>query len=329
MKDTDYLTISARVRVWETRLLTAERRERMIDARTPDEALKVLTECGYPEPESAALPAVDRALTRGRLALFDELKKAVPEPGLVEVFQIKYDTHNAKVLLKAAAMGEDPARLLMEGGRYDPHTLAQALADRDTEKLSPVFLDAYEQAKAVLADTGDPQRADLILDAACYAEMSIAAQKTGSGFLKGYVRLSVDAANLRSLVRCLRAGADQELKKAALLPGGDLPAAALLEIKGEDLPAKYKNTPLEKAALLGAETARPGEGSLTEVERACDNALVGYLAQARRIPFGEQPVVGYLCAREAEATTVRTILALRSAGLAGDAIRERLGESYV
>ena len=33
---------------------------------------------------------------------------------------------------------------------------------------------------------------------------------------------------------------------------------------------------------------------------------MGYLAQARRIPFGEQAVVGYLYAREAEFTAIRT-----------------------
>ena len=49
IKDTDYLTISARVRAKETRLLTRERMERMLDARSGEESAKVLTECGYPE----------------------------------------------------------------------------------------------------------------------------------------------------------------------------------------------------------------------------------------------------------------------------------------
>ena len=44
-KDTDYLSISARVRAMETRLLTRERLERMVDARDNAEALKVLAEC--------------------------------------------------------------------------------------------------------------------------------------------------------------------------------------------------------------------------------------------------------------------------------------------
>ena len=47
IRDTDYLTISARVRAMENRLVTRERMERMVEARSDDEAVKVLTECGY------------------------------------------------------------------------------------------------------------------------------------------------------------------------------------------------------------------------------------------------------------------------------------------
>ena len=56
--------------------------------------------------------------------------------------------------------------------------------------------------------------------------------------------------------------------------------------------------------------------------------MTAYLAAARRIPFGEQTVVGYLYAREAELTAIRTILNGRLAGLDGSVIRQRLREPY-
>jgi len=46
------------------------------------------------------------------------------------------------------------------------------------------------------------------------------------------------------------------------------------------------------------------------------------------VPFGEQVVIGYLYAKEAELTAVRTIFAGRAAGLDGDTIRRRLRETY-
>jgi len=53
-----------------------------------------------------------------------------------------------------------------------------------------------------------------------------------------------------------------------------------------------------------------------------------YLGAGRRVAFGEQPIVGYLYAREAEMTAIRTILSGRMAGLDGDTIRQRLRRTY-
>ena len=60
-KDTDYLSISARIRAMENRLLSRERMERMIEARDEAEAMKILAECGYNEAVG-----LDGALEIGR-----------------------------------------------------------------------------------------------------------------------------------------------------------------------------------------------------------------------------------------------------------------------
>ena len=327
MKDTDYLALSARIRVMENRLLNRERRERMIDAGTDDEALKILGECGYTEPEDTSAEAVNQVLTRARVELMADLSSALPDPALLEVFQIKYDYHNAKVLLKSEAIGENGSRLLMPGGRYTPQFLADQF-HRGSMEVTETFAGAVRRANEILSEQRDPQRADAVLDRACYAEMTQAAEKSGSEFLKGYVRLSVDAANLRTAVRCARMGAGEELLDESLLPGGSVTSAAVRE-DAAGLERTFRDTPLARAAAEGVRCMAPGSGSLTEFEKLCDGALTSYLAQAKRIPFGEQPVVGYVCAREAEATAIRTILAGRKAGLSGEAIRERLRDCYV
>ncbi len=328
MKDTDYLTISARIRARENSLLTRERRERMVEARDDEEAAKVLSECGYAQPEDLSVPAVNAVLSQYRESLFRELRKSVPEPRLVEVFQIKYDYHNAKALLKSEALGENASRLLMAGGRYTPDTLSEDFHRGALAEYTEPFRDAVAQAQKALFEDHDPQKCDLLLDRACYAEMADAAKASGSALLPGYVRLCVDAVNLRAAVRLGRMGRS-ELLEESLLPGGDVSTTAIAAAQGEALAKLFDRSPLEKAAKLGVAVMAPDTGSLTEFERSCDNALVGYLAQAKRIPFGEQPVVGYLCAREAEATAIRTILSGRKAGLSAEAIRERLRDCYV
>ena len=114
IKDTDYLAISARVRAMETTLLTAERMERLLEARSDEEVSKLLQDCGYPELDAARPEAMDAALSQAREELLTDLGDGAPDPRYIDIFKLKYDYHNAKAILKAAAMGTSPDRMLMD-----------------------------------------------------------------------------------------------------------------------------------------------------------------------------------------------------------------------
>lgn len=185
IKDTDYLTISARIRAMENRLLTRERMERMLEARADEEAAKVLTECGYGELPSLTHSGLDEMLSAARGVLYKELKGAVPDKRLVEVFQMKYDYHNAKTLIKAAAVGTEADRLLMEGGRWTATQIKDAFQRDSLRDFTDPFRRAVVQARELLNGGGDPQLADFVLDRAYFEEMRAAAEATGSSFLPG------------------------------------------------------------------------------------------------------------------------------------------------
>ena len=161
------------------------------------------------------------------------------------------------------------------------------------------------------------------------AFMPVVAQKSESPFLQGYVKVLIDAVNLRCAVRAARLGRGGDFLAKVLLPGGSVSADAILAARGEGLTRLFSFGPLAEAAALGAEVAAPGSAPLTAFERACDNGVTAYMSAARRVPFGEQIVAGYLYARECELTAIRIILSGRLAGLEGDVIRERLRDPYV
>ena len=77
--------------------------------------------------------AIEHLLDQARLELFADLRKASPDPGIVDVFCIKYDYHNAKVLLKAAAMGTDPAGLFIDAGRCPVRQLREDFEREDLD----------------------------------------------------------------------------------------------------------------------------------------------------------------------------------------------------
>lgn len=328
LKDTDYLALSSRLHVLETRLLSRERMERMIEARDSAEAAKVLTECGYGELAEVSAQGLEKSLGAAQETLFRELGKALPDPGILTVFQIKYDYHNAKALVKARAKGTDPAPLLVGGGRYAPAQLREDFQKDDLREYAEPFQAAAARAGEALASTGDAQLCDFILDRACYAELSAAAKATGSALLMGYVALMTDAANLRAAVRAARLGKDEGFLRGALLPGGSVDTEALAMAGADGLALLFKGSPLAKAAEAGAALAVPGGAALTQFEKLCDDAVTGYMRPARRVPFGEETPIGYLYAREAELTAIRTIMSGRLAGQSGDVIRSRLREPY-
>lgn len=328
-KDTDYLALSTRIHAMENRLLTRERMERMIDAKDHAEAAKVLSECGYGELSEVTGDALEAVLAQAQNEVFRDLSAAAPDVNLIDVFRIKYDYHNAKVLVKAEAVGADGSRLLLGGGRYDPAVLTEDYRRDDLRGCSPAFAGAVARAKESLASTGDPQRCDFILDRACYEELTQAAAASGCPFVQGYVAALIDTVNLRSAVRSARLGKGADFLNQVLLPGGTVDTHTLALAKGDELGRLFASGALAEAAALGAAVSAPGSGPLTAFERACDNAVTAYVSAARRIPFGPETVVGYLYAREAELTTIRTIMSGRLAGLDGDTIRERLRESYV
>ena len=323
-KDTDYLSISTRIRAMENRLLTAERMDRMIEARDDEEAMKLLAECGY-----TGTGTLEEILAQARADVFKDLSSAVPDPRLAEVFQLKYDYHNAKTLLKSKATGADPERLLLAGGRYAPQELLEGWRREDLRGCSDTYRRAIIQASVVLEQEKDPQGADLVLDRACYEEMTRLAKELDSKYLQGYVRLSVDIANLRTAVRVSRMGKEAEFLRQVLLPGGSVSRQSLVNARGDGLGEVFQTGLLARAAALGSKLSQPGSGALTAFEKACDDALTDYLTSARLIPFGEEIVIGYLYAREQELTAIRAIFAGRAAGLDGDTIRQRLRKTYV
>ncbi len=328
IKDTEYLYLSTKIRAMESRLLEGERMERMLEAATVEDAAKVLVECGYPEMPVVTVDTVDEVLAQAREQLFAEMSDLAPNEAMLDVFKVKYDYHNAKALLKSEAQGLDPDRLLVDTGRVHPAVLKEAVEKSEFRDIPKVMADAIIQAREVLGATRDPQRSDLILDKAYFREMEELAEKTGSEFLKGYVRMLVDAANLRSLVRVLRMERDADYLAEVLFPGGSIsPARVLKAADGEDLETVYFATPFAAAAAAG-QIAIEGDG-LTSFEKACDDAVNAYMQQAKYVAFGEQPLLGYVSAKDNEFTAVRIILTGRLADLPADVIRERLRNAYV
>ena len=324
---TDYLYLSAYLRAKEATLLRRERLERMAAAPTADEAAKILTECGYPDLEGASDAELEAAFSARRTEIMDDMEKLCPERALVDAARLRFDYHNAKVLVKGEA-GTAGRELMSDCGRVSPAKLAEAFDQDDWRSVPSALAQAIRSARNTLARTSNPQVTDMELDRAYYQELLSLTETLYSDFYTRFVRLCIDISNLRSAVRCLRGHMDEGVLSAAVIEGGNIPAGPMVRrIYGDGITATFTGRSLEEPAALGEAAA---EGApLTPFERACDNALTRFLDEAKYVSIGSESVVAYLAILESEIVAVRMILQGKRGGVTNEALRERLRESYV
>ena len=323
----DYLYISSLLRAREPRMLSRDKAERMLDAPNFEDAAKMLTDSGYEDMSQMSVKQIETALSDRRAAVFHELETLIPNTAALDLFRLKYDYHNAKVLVKSEAMHRNDASLLSSSGRVAPETVQKRFQEDRLRDLPGEPGSAAEEARNLLARSANPQLSDFLLDKAYFREMNALADELDSDFARGYVALLADSTNLRSAVRILRMGKDIGYLQEALVAGGSVSEERLTQgISGEGLASVFAGTALTKAAQLGTEAV--SGGTLTAFELACDNAVADYLSNAKLCSFGEESVIAYLAGTENELTAVRMILTGRLAGVPSDTIRERLRDLY-
>ncbi len=321
-----YLYISAVLRAREPRMLSREKAERLLDAPSFAECAKALADSGYEDMSQMNASEIEQALSRRRAAVFKELAGLLPEPALLDVFRVKYDYHNAKVILKAEAVGSNPEELMSESGRIPAAQMLNAYREERSVDLPGRLAEALKAGKELLSRSGNPQQADFLLDKAYFAELRELSEKLASPFLARYTAILADSTNLRSAVRSLRMGKGPDFLREALVPGGTVSEERILSAASGDGIAALFGGELSDAAALGAAAAEGG--ALTAFEKACDNAVVKTLGDAKLVSYGEEPVIAYLAAVESEITAVRMILTGRLAGIEPQTIRERLRDLY-
>ena len=70
-------------------------------------------------------------------------------------------------------------------------------------------------------------------------------------------------------------------------------------------------------------------GSLSAAQTAADNQWMERIREAKMVPYGPPPLIGYLLGSEYEVRNLRILLAGLEAGLPAATLRERMRESYV
>ena len=125
-KDTDFMYASARVSVFETRLLTREKYMQLIDAASEKDAVSLLGDACAPVYTDGAVD-IEATLEGLVDTAFTEVAKSIPDPKLFDFMRYEYDANNLKAAIKAKVGGIEADGMLFACGTASPEAAVAAV----------------------------------------------------------------------------------------------------------------------------------------------------------------------------------------------------------
>ena len=330
-KAEDYSFICAYMASRDKYLLTSDKIDKMLDSKTADDAARILLEMNYlDESENVSASDFETILSRELKKTYSLILPFVPEQGYFELFLYPNDYHNMKTLLKAEFLGIKADEFLIDAGTIPSDTLEDMLRGRAFEKMRPEMAKGIQEALEEYNVSHDPQTIDFILDKACYKDMNDLVSGLDSDFIKRYLALKIDIINLVTFIRIREMGKPVSLFLKVFIENGNIPADVFeggFEEETEQFAERLESYGLQAVLSESAQMIRES-GRVTMLEKLCDNYLMSYIAEAKYICYGLEPLIANVAAKENEIKTVRIILAGKLAGISTEQIRERVRETY-
>jgi len=327
----DYGQSVVTIRILEKRLLTRNRLERMIEAQTPEEVLKLLGETEYSQDMADIHGSQDYEiiLKRETERVFSIVRNMIKNTGIVDVLSLKYDYHNLKVLLKSKITGKDFSSLLMQAGTIDASKFKVKFESQSND-LPQEIIEAIDEVQKDFEENHNPQRIDIIVDKHYFRNLSRLAKEIDVKVITDYVEGLIDFQNMITLFRVQKQKRDARFLETVIFEGGTISKnkiVASINDNTDTILNKFKKEKLGTYLVKGLEAFSETK-RLSELEKISDNYLMELNKESKYVVFGPEPLFTYLVAKEREINAVRMIMVSKINNISSDKIRERLRETY-
>ena len=319
--NSDQLYANGRIAVLSTKLLGADKFQRLAESKTLVEALRVLAESGYGSGVILDNPNDYEKLLNNELDnAMSLLRELCYDKNAVKFLLCKYDYTNAKLLMKGKYLREDFTAYCFDNASYDKMAMQQAFLNDTYSELGKFMSKACDAIDAEYANGNrSPQVVDKILDQACFDEMRHYAKHSSSRVVYKLYDWIANTSNLMLIYRLKKAGYWVEEYEKWIVDGASLKRQMLLnlwdnETTALDLPEIYRKF----YALCNATNTSL---KLAEQEQmAYRNKLIAEYADFLTI----QPALQYFFSKVDEQELVRRVLIDVKNGVDKDRIKERL-----
>lgn len=313
---------NARIKHMESKLLTVQAVQRLVDCTNADDAFKTLIDMGFGGGATFDGNDFDKLFDTEEEKLVSFLKEFNVD-GALDVFLMQFDYLNLKAILKANAQGVKDVRL-SPSGLYDAEDIKSWVSDCKDENIPPTMKDAIVKVQKLALD-GSPHAIDSTVDKAMYAHIFATVKKSGK-LAKLYFVRKTDYLNLSSLLRCKKLGLPFAFFEDGFIEGGEFNLdfyKNAFENGTDALRESCKHTAYEKIVADVVD-----DGNIVAFEVAQDNALLKMWKDENNDLFSVAPVVSYYLTRTTELKLAKLIVAGIKNRVAPQIIKERMREIY-
>ncbi len=321
MKDTEYAFCTARLRAKETELLTNDFISRLTEAKTFDEAVKMLEEKLWILSDESYLQAVRRHSEE----LWSLLSETVPDKKALESLFVLNDYFNIKAAVKCAVTGEDAAAFYIKPTTLDLDGLVSGIKQKSYKNIADSYARCADEAYELAVKTENGQNVDISVDRAALNALLACCKNTDNRIYSEVCSFIVDTSNIKIALRCANAGKSRDFIGASVSGCYKLSREKLVDLSSQGTEELY--------TYLLSEDYKEGVALYKESPAAfdkwCDDRIIEIIKDSKYIAFGFASVCAYYYAKLTEIKTVRILLTSKLSGADSTVIRERVRNLYV
>jgi len=322
----DYAYIMGVLRSLEAKLLNTNDLERMIDAPNAEAAFRVFNDTEYADNIlDVEVAEFKKALDADLLQTKEMYEKMLGNKDLLDFLFCRHDFHNVKLSFKAKYSGKELKEFESELGNISADKIRQSVVEDSTPDLPDSLKEVVEKAKVKFEKNHDPHYIDNLLDKEMFKHLVSLVKKIDNEFVTDFLKLQIDLANIKILLRVKRLKRDISFLKNELIEGGSIPTKELVEQLDKDTKTilKYLEKYFDnKMVVIFDEYEK--EDSLWNLEQGFENYELDYLQQTKMYNYGPEIVLSYFYAKKNAIRNVRLVMTGKINGVDSQEIKQRL-----
>ena len=333
MKDIQFNSVNTRIRTYEQQLLSKAMYERLLMASSADELYGILQETTYSKflDEELTVHNFEKMLLAELSEMYRNLYAISPSRLVIDLFTLKYDYQNLKVLVKADYNQEDLSSLLVPYGSIPLATLKELVRAHHSPQVADAMNECVAEVYGYLEEYHERHSLDIIFDNYYWKHLTQLVEGKENEEFQRLVRRNIDVFNISATLRSHLMGRHRGFIQAVLADGGTLATEELLEAISQSLDefvVYLQASPYRPLIEVSHEEMRTAK-TLNDFDLQKDNFLMERLKEQKMVPFGPLAIMGYIYAKEIEIKNLRILFIGKINKIPEETLRRRVRESYV